>query len=152
MKAQGILDHLRTELDKLMDMGDTVRPEDVIEATGRLVGHGIGATQLASIMSDMPAMGGEGLASWVRMHDVTITNAEMQLNQEVRMLQSRLGVAGLKSLSATALEHHMDAFAGKVPSPGSMAPPSSMAPSGSIAPQVDLTGEGSPSPVNDGGM
>src|SRR5215469_5910563 len=51
MKAQGVLDHLRTELDQLIDMGDMVRPEQVVEAAGRLVGHGLGATQLAAIMS-----------------------------------------------------------------------------------------------------
>src|SRR5215467_12161246 len=71
-KAQGVLDHLRRELDELMEYGDMVRPEHVIEAAGRLVGHGIGAAQLAQVMSDMPSQGGEGLASWIRMHDLTI--------------------------------------------------------------------------------
>src|SRR5215472_18693703 len=92
MKAQQVLDHLRVELDQLMDMGDVVRPEHVIEAAGRLVVHGIGATQLAQIMSDMPATGGEGLASWIRAHDLTITQAEMQLAQSTNVLQHRLGV------------------------------------------------------------
>src|SRR5215471_984838 len=82
VKAQKVLDHLRVELDQLMDMGDMVRPEHVIEAAGRLVGHGIGATQLAQIMSDMPAQGGEGLASWIRMHDLTITRQEAAVARE----------------------------------------------------------------------
>jgi hypothetical protein len=90
-----------------MEMGDTVRPENVIEAAGRLVGHGIGATQLAQIMSDMPAMGGEGLASWIRAHDVTVSNAEQQLAQENAVLQHRMGVAGIKSLAATHLHQEM---------------------------------------------
>jgi hypothetical protein len=100
VKAQQVLDHLRVELDQLMDKGDTVRPEHVIEAAGRLVGHGLGATQLAQIMSDMPATGGEGLASWIRMHDVTISNAEQQLSRANDILRNRLGVAGIRALSA----------------------------------------------------
>jgi len=104
MKAHQVLDHLRVELDQLMEMGDMVRPENVIEAAGRLVGHGLGATQLAQIMSDMPATGGEGLASWIRAHDVTITQAEMQLAQSTNVLQHRLGVAGVKSLAAVHME------------------------------------------------
>jgi len=104
-QAQQVLDHLRRELDSLMEMGDTVRPEHVIEAAGRLVGHGIGATQIATIMSDMPAQGGEGLASWIRMHDVTVSQAEAQLIQENRLIQHQMAVAGLKSMAATHLVH-----------------------------------------------
>jgi|SRR5215472_17593950 len=103
-RAQQVLDHLRIELDQLMEMGDVVRPEHVIEAAGRLVGHGIGATQLAQIMSDMPSIGGEGLASWIRMHDLTVSQAEMQLAQENAVLGHRLAVAGIKSIAASHLE------------------------------------------------
>jgi hypothetical protein len=105
MRAQEVLDHLRVELDTLMDQGDMIRPEHVIEAAGRLVGHGLGAAQLAQIMSDMPATGGEGLASWIRMHDLVISNAEQQLSQENEILRNRLGVAGIRSLSALHVEH-----------------------------------------------
>lgn len=104
LKAQQVLDHLRVELDGLMDHGDMVRPEHVIEAAGRLVGHGIGASQLAQIMSDMPATGGEGLASWIRMHDVTISQAEQQLIKENNFLQHNMGVAAFKSIAASHLE------------------------------------------------
>jgi hypothetical protein len=107
MKAQGVLDHLRVELDTLMNMGDTVRPEDVIEAAGRLVGHGLGASQLAQIMSDMPAMGGEGLASWVRMHDNTISQAEQQLSLQTRVLQHNMGIAATTAMAATHMESRM---------------------------------------------
>jgi|SRR5215469_3215541 len=104
-QAQQVLDHLRRELDGLMEMGDTVRPEHVIEAAGRLVGHGIGATQVATIMSDMPAQGGEGLASWIRMHEAVVTNAEAQLIKENLLIQHQMAVAGLRSMAATHLVH-----------------------------------------------
>ena len=107
MKAQGVLDHLRRELDGLMDLGDTVRPEHIIEAAGRLVGHGLGATQLAQIMSDMPAQGGEGLASWVRMHDLTISQAEQRVMMENKLLQHNMGVAAVGSMAATHLEQRI---------------------------------------------
>jgi hypothetical protein len=106
-KAGEVLDHLRTELDGLMEMGDMVRPEHVVEAAGRLVGHGIGASQLAQIMSDMPATGGEGLASWIRMHDMTITDAEQKVALETRYLQHNLGTAAVSAMAATHLESRM---------------------------------------------
>lgn len=103
-RAQEVLDHLRVELDQLMDQGDMIRPEHVIEAAGRLVGHGIGAAQLAQLMSDMPAQGGQGLASWIRMHDVTVSNAEQQLAQQNAVMRHQLGVASIKSLAASHIE------------------------------------------------
>jgi hypothetical protein len=99
MRAQEVLDHVRRELDQLVDWGDTVRPEHVIEAAGRLVGHGLGATQLAQLMSDMPAQGGEGLASWVRMHDMVIGQAEQALVQENNLVRHRMGIAGIRMLA-----------------------------------------------------
>jgi hypothetical protein len=99
MKAQEVLDHVRRELDGLLDMGDVVRPEHVIEAAGRLVSHGLGATQLAQLMSDMPAQGGEGLASWVRMHDMVISQTEQALIQENNQLRYRMGVTGIRMLA-----------------------------------------------------
>lgn len=122
MRAQEVLDHLRAELDQLMERGDTVRPEHVIEAAGRLVGHGIGATQLATIMSDMPAQGGEGLASWIRMHDVTITNAEQSLAMENNVLRHGLGVQALRSMAAT----HLDEKTKQMPGSQQTAGPTSM--------------------------
>jgi len=105
MQAFDVLDKVRGELDDLMNLGDMVRPEDVIQAAGRLVGHGFGAENLAQLLSDMPTMGGQGLASWIRMHDITVTQAEMQLRQASYVTQSRMGIAAIKSLAASQLEH-----------------------------------------------
>jgi hypothetical protein len=134
VKAQQVLDHLRVELDQLMEHGDMVRPEHVIEAAGRLVGHGLGASQLAQIMSDMPATGGEGLASWVRMHDVTISQAEQQLSQENDALRNRLGVAGIRALSAEHITHTIERASKGLPDPQGIAGGGSM---GGPAPAPD---------------
>jgi len=125
MRAQKVLDHLRGELDQLMDMGDMVRPEHVIEAAGRLVGHGIGATQLAQIMSDMPSVGGEGLASWIRMHDVTVADTQQKLSMENDLIRHRLGMVGMRMMAEQhvqgRLQMHAQAArdaAGPLSSPG----------------------------------
>src|SRR5215471_3257789 len=110
LRAQKVLDHIRTERDKLMEMGDVVRPEHVVESAGRLVGHGLGAQQLATLLADMPTVGGQGLASWVRMHNIQVTMAEAALARENAVAQHNLAVAGLASLGATdleAIQHHM---------------------------------------------
>jgi hypothetical protein len=99
------LDHVRGELDELMNLGDMVRPEDVIQAAGRLVGKGFGAENLAQLLSDMPTMGGQGLASRIRMHDITVVKAEAALQQQANVARNRLGVAGIKSLAASHMEH-----------------------------------------------
>jgi hypothetical protein len=103
-RAQQVLDHLREELDGLMDMGDVVGPDDIIGAAGRLVGKGIGAQQLATLLATMPTVGGQGLASWVRMHDLTIRQAEASLAQHNKIAQHNMGVAGMRSLAANAAE------------------------------------------------
>ena len=131
-RAQQVLDHVRRELDDLMDMGDVIRPEDVVGAAGRLVGKGIGAQQLAELLSSMPTMGGEGLASWVRMHDMTIRQAEGNLAMENNMTRHRMGVAALRSMGADHVEHEykksIGQAAGAGPAAGTPAvtpPPSS---------------------------
>lgn len=123
-RAQQVVDHIREELDSLMDMGDVVRPEDVIGAAGRLVGKGIGAQQLAELLASMPTMGGEGLASWVRMHDQTIRQTEMALQKETDMSRHQMGIAGMRSLAANAAEDHirMQAGAAAASTRGSMGP------------------------------
>lgn len=113
-RAQQILDHVREELDGLMDMGDIVRPEDVVASAGRLVGKGLGAQQLAELLSSMPTVGGEGLASWVRMHDMTIRQAESNLERENSVVRSRMGVAAFKSLVAGDAETSIKGHAASV--------------------------------------
>jgi hypothetical protein len=158
MKAQEVLDHLRVELDGLMDHGDMVRPEHVIEAAGRLVGHGIGATQLAQIMSDMPSMGGEGLASWIRMHDITVSQQEQKVAMENNLLQHQMGVAAFKSIAASHLEqtakfgerpHQVVDMTRQGPQ-GGMAPTADMG--AGPAPDMSAGNDLAPSDGGDGGM
>lgn len=140
MRAQQVLDHLREELDQLMDHGDMIRPEQVIEAAGRLVGHGIGAAQLAQLMSDMPATGGEGLAGWIRMHDVTVTNAEQALMQENNLIRHRMGMVGMRMLAQQHVQSRVDMhLQGMQASMGPLSPGGGQAPTGGMGvPSNDL--------------
>lgn len=133
-RAQRVLDHVREELDGLMDMGDVVRPEDVVASAGRLVGKGIGAQQLAELLSSMPTVGGEGLASWVRMHDLTIRQAEANLGRENDLVRHRMGVAALRSLTANALEGKAQEHMNNARAIMSAAGPNAMAPGGGAMP------------------
>jgi hypothetical protein len=72
----------------------------------------------------MPAQGGEGLASWIRMHDVTITQAEQQLIQSTKVIGGRMGAAALRSLAATHIEQNT--------APPTASPPSSAGAGGSL--------------------
>jgi hypothetical protein len=151
-RAQEVLDHVRQELDDLMDMGDAIRPEDVITSAGTLVSKGLGAQQLAELLSTMPTMGGQGLASWVRMHDLTIRNAEAQLAQENNLTRHQMTVAAFKSLAAhhieqktderTAIQSHMAAQANALGGNTAMPPVSVMQveqPEGSAGPGEGLS-------------
>lgn len=108
VKNQRMLNSLRTELDQLIEYGDMVRPEQVIEAAGRLVGHGIGATDLAQIMSDMPAVGGEGLAGWLRMHDLAVTQMEQGLQQQNNLTQHHMSMIGMRMLVQQHVNDRID--------------------------------------------
>lgn len=147
-RAQDVLDHVRRELDNLMDMGDIIRPEDVVGAAGRLVGHGVGAQQLAQLLSSMPTMGGEGLASWVRMHDLTVRQTEANLAMENNMSRHRMGVAALRSMGADHVEHEYKKSIGTAAGPGpahgtpAVTPPpspSGASPSGASMPSMGST-------------
>jgi hypothetical protein len=104
VKAFEVIDHVRRELDGLLDKGDIVRPEDVVQAAGRLVGHGLGAENLATLLADMPTLGGQGLASWIRMHDITVKQTEMNLAKETDLYRHKMAVSAFRSLAATHTE------------------------------------------------
>lgn len=111
MKAHGVMDSLREELDELMGKGDMVRPEDVIQAAGRMMGHesgAFGAEDMARLLSDMPTIGGQGLATWIRMHDIGIRQVEAKLAQDTAFKQHRMGVTAIKSLAASTLQQEAE--------------------------------------------
>jgi hypothetical protein len=101
------LDRVREEMNDLMDMGDVVRPEDVINAAGRLIGKGFDSHELATLLATMPTVGGEGLASWVRMNEIKVTAAEANIARQNDLIRHRMTVSAIRSLAADHTEQKL---------------------------------------------
>lgn len=102
-KARNMLDHMRREMDQLTSKGDTVDPQDVIAAAGRVVGHGVNAKDMAAILAEMPAQGGQGLAAWLAAHDVSIRQQEDHANMVLSVIGNRMAASAMRVLA----EQHM---------------------------------------------
>lgn len=98
-KSRNMLDHMRREMDQLTAKGDTVDPAEVIAAAGRVVGHGVGAHEMATLLADMPPMGGQGLAAWLAAHDVSIRQQEAHVDSVLSVAGSRMAAAGLRVIA-----------------------------------------------------
>ena len=103
--ADRMLTHLRDEMDKLAIMGDTVSPEDVIAASGRLVGHGVPARELASILAEMPTQAGQSLAAWVARNDTMLVQQEALVAQMKRVAQHEMGVSAIRQMAAEDMKN-----------------------------------------------
>lgn len=97
--AKQMLDHVKTGLDKLTQLGDMVTPEDVIEEAGRLVARGAPAGQMAALLADMPDAGGPALQGWLAQHEQMVVQKEAQLMPAHQLLGHRAAVAGLQLLA-----------------------------------------------------
>lgn len=99
-----MLDHIRREMDHLVSKGDTVTPQDVIGAAGRVVGHGMGTREMATLLSDMPTQAGQGLAAWLMVHDANIRQAEAQVRHAKALAQHAVGVSAMRNMAANHLQ------------------------------------------------
>lgn len=121
-KARNLLDHMRREMDQLTSKGDVVSPQDVIAAAGRVVGHGAGATEMATILSSMPSMAGQGLAAWLAAHDVGIRNQEAHVDQMKSLAQHQMGVAALRVIAGVHMTQRVGEMAAARSRMGILAP------------------------------
>lgn len=103
--AKGMFDKVRKEMDDLVKLGDTVVPDDVIKAAGRLVGHGLGNAAMAEILATMPRQGGQPLAQWVMQQDQDVRVKEAHLAFAKNQAGHHLAVAGLRMLAADHLRN-----------------------------------------------
>jgi hypothetical protein len=92
--------HLRTGLDKLLTLGDMVTPEDVMQEAGRVVARGIGAREMAVLLSEMPTQGGQQLQQWLAVHDASLRNHEVMAQQALDLTRHRMGVTALQAMAA----------------------------------------------------
>lgn len=148
-ETRNLLDHIREGMDRLTRLGDLVTPEDVISEAGKMVGHGVPAPTMAEILSEMPDQGGQGLAAWIKMHDLNITHTEIGLEQQAAVHQHRLGVAALKAMAGEHIKSRSQAMGkqggqqgGQLGVQGQGAGPQGGGPSASILQVAEPPGEG----------
>ena len=96
--AHELAEEFREELDGLVDKGDAVSDDDVLDAMARLVGKGADPQQLAVVMSGgqgQPPMptAGPGLAQWCQ-------NMDQVLSQKEEALQGPLAQARMEALGS----------------------------------------------------
>lgn len=93
---------MREQLDQLVKLNDTVTNEDLVNAASRLVGKGIGAAEIAGILSEAPE-GGEELKGWILQKDMTLRQEEAQLSQMSALSGHNMGVSALRLLGAHSM-------------------------------------------------
>lgn len=95
------LEAIQAALRGLSEKADLVTPDDVIKASGKLVGSGnFSAPEMASILSDMPATGGQGLASWIAMHLDKVSQTLAKLTPIHNVVKHEMGVSAMRALGA----------------------------------------------------
>ena len=135
-KVYDQLDRVRKGLDKLVEKGDAVTDDDVLDEMSNLVAHGADPKNLAAIIAgNTPAgvgpmpPGGEALAGWLKAAETgIIAPAEAQLRPAMALAQHQLGVAAVHHMIDT---HARGASAQGAPpmSPALASPEASVAPS-----------------------
>lgn len=101
LKLQDAFRHmqdLRSELDKLGNLGDLVDPDDVVKSAATLVGKGFVPQELAVILSSMPVQSGPQLAAWIATHDEMLKAVEAQAQMTLDAAAHQLGVAAMGRL------------------------------------------------------
>lgn len=140
VQADRMLGVMRDEMDKLALMADTVTPEDVIAAAGRVVGHGVPARELASLLADMPSQAGQGLSAWVAQQDQALTLQESHVAQMRQIAAYRMGVSNMR---VAAMDDVINRGKRAAMSMGSLAP-GGQGGQGGQGPSPDDAGGGTP--------
>jgi len=102
-KAAKMLGKVRTGLDTLRDLGDSVTQDDVMDEMSDLIAHGADPKTLAAMIAGhsdagvgpMPP-GGQPLEGWLaNIESQMIAPAEAQLRPALALAQHQLGVAAM---------------------------------------------------------
>lgn len=113
--ADATLKVVRKALDGLVELADTVTPEDVVKAAGSIVSHGLDPMAMANLLADMPD-NSQALQDWVKQHDMETTQREQQLAAATHAVRHQMGTMALRKVLLT----HMASQGGQL----AMAPPS----------------------------
>ncbi len=90
---------LRSELDRLGDLGDFIQPDDVVKSAATLVGKGFHPKELAALLAEMPMQGGEMLQQWVSTHEQMLQQVEAAAGPILAATRHNLATASLHVLA-----------------------------------------------------
>ncbi len=93
------LEPIVIELGKLSSLKDTVTPEDIVKASGRLIARGEDPMKMAALLAQMPpGENGTQLAQWIGQQDARMQAKKAELAQATEAARHQLGVTALRSL------------------------------------------------------
>lgn len=104
-EASGKLQAMRTELDKLAALQDTVTQDDVVEAASGLVAAGLPAAEVAGELASMPENSHQ-IQAWVAQQSKALEPREQQVAQALNQTGHALGMMAMKSVIAHSAEQH----------------------------------------------
>lgn len=107
-EAKGQLTVMRQGLDKLSALQDTVTTQDVVNAAAGLVAAGIGATEVATILADMPTQS-QALQVWVQEMSASVKDSEAQMAEAEEQSRFELGLSAMGTLMAASAEDYHQA-------------------------------------------
>src|SRR5215469_4413875 len=99
-QAKTSLTKIRETWDGLMKLGVMVDEDDVTKAGGHLVAAGLTPQTVAVMLSQMPPVGGSGLAEWIQSHDLELRAHEMQLEQQLEQARFQTSVSAMHLIQA----------------------------------------------------
>lgn len=95
---------LRSELDRLSDLGDFIQPDDVVKSAAALVGKGFHPKELAALLAEMPMHGGEMLQQWILTHEQMLQQVEAAAGPILAATRHNLATASLHVLARDHLQ------------------------------------------------
>jgi hypothetical protein len=119
------ISRIRGGLDSLIEKGDSVTQDDVLDEMSSLVAHGIDPKLFAAMMAGNSEQGvgpmppqGEPLAMWLgRVDSDMLAPYEAQLRPAMALAQHQLGVAAIHSIVGFHGEAHRAGLAQAGPNP-----------------------------------
>jgi len=98
-KANGVAEFVLEQFDELADLGDTVTPENVIDAASKCVAKGADAMAFAQALGTMPEQPGPPLEAWIQQEGQKFELMAQQLEQLLEAKKHELGVNSIHLLA-----------------------------------------------------
>lgn len=105
-EAKAQIKAVKSNFGDLVNLQDTIKPDDVVKASGNIVGAGIPAVQMATILSEMPEQPTQ-LQGWVMGKYKEAIAGEQQILQGLASVRHELITASFESLIAHSAETEM---------------------------------------------